>query len=85
MRKSEQHQLIKDLRYYESKMTRGDLELYGMFRKRDKDDEDLDSISQQKLSLLADKYIPRKSKKDLEDLWNKMTKNNSEVRDKDEV
>lgn len=77
MRKSEQHQLIKDLEYYESKMTRDDLDLYGMLRKRDKDDEDLDSISRQQLSLLVDKYVPRKSKKDLEDLWNKMTQKNS--------
>ncbi|MBR9976928.1 MAG: hypothetical protein KFH87_02465 [Bacteroidetes bacterium] len=53
----EQHKLVKELRDYEAKMSRSELEMFEMFRKRDKDDEDLDNISRKKLKALHEKYV----------------------------
>jgi hypothetical protein len=53
----EQHKIIRELRDREMKMTRAEREMFDMFRKRDKDDEDLDSISRKKLMELYEKYI----------------------------
>lgn len=53
----EQHKLVKELRDYEAKMSRSELEMFEMFRKRDKDDEDLDNISRKKLLALHEKYV----------------------------
>lgn len=53
----EQHKIIRELRDREMKMTRAEQEMFEMFRKRDKDDEDLDSISRKKLMELYEKYI----------------------------
>ncbi|RCK72448.1 MAG: hypothetical protein IGBAC_0522 [Ignavibacteriae bacterium] len=58
MTKSEQHKIIETLRDYIHKMNRYELEDYEMFRKRDRDDEDLDSISLKKLIELYEKYVP---------------------------
>lgn len=58
MTKSEQHKIIETLRDYTHKMDRYELEAYEMFRKRDRDDEDLDSISLKKLLELYEKYVP---------------------------
>ncbi len=57
MTKSEQHKLVVELRDHEMKMTRAESEAFDMFRKRDKDDEDLDTISRKKLVELHDKYV----------------------------
>jgi hypothetical protein len=46
---------------------------FEMFAKRDKDDEELDALSTMKLEALQRKYIVRKSKKDIEELFKKMT------------
>ncbi len=53
----EQHKIIRELRDREMKMTRAEQEMFDMFRKRDKDDEDLDSISRKKLMELYEKYV----------------------------
>lgn len=58
MTKTEQHKIIKMLEDYTHKMNRYELEDFEMFRKRDKDDEDLDSISLKKLLELYEKYVP---------------------------
>jgi len=54
----EQHKIIVELMDYAPKMKRYDQEDFAMFVKRDKDDEDLDSISQKRLMRLYDTYIP---------------------------
>lgn len=59
MNSIEQHRLIQDLREHEVRMTRSEQELFVMFRKRDYDDEDLDTLSQRKLLELHDKYAAR--------------------------
>jgi hypothetical protein len=59
----EQHKLVRELRDVEMKMTRPEQEMFDMFRKRDKDDEDLDTLSRKKLLELYDKYIVSKRPK----------------------
>lgn len=53
----EQHKLIRELRDHAARMTRAEAETFDMFRKRDKDDEDLDTLSKKKLQELYDKYV----------------------------
>lgn len=53
----EQHKIIRELRDFEARMTREEQEMFDMFRKRDKDDEDLDRVSKEKLQDLYDRYV----------------------------
>jgi hypothetical protein len=53
----EQHRMILELKDYVRKMKRDDEEMFAMFEKRDKDDEDLDVPSQKRLEGLHAKYI----------------------------
>jgi len=73
MTKSEQHRMIEELRDYLAKMEKEDRYTYEMFAKRDKDDEDLDSISRHKLEQMHARYIVRKSRKDLDELLRKLS------------
>ena len=59
MTHAEQHKLVVELRDHENKMTRAELEAFDMFRKRDKDDEDLDKQSRAKLMELYETYVVR--------------------------
>ncbi len=52
----EQQKLLDALKKYERKLTGKELEDYKMFVKRQKDDEDFDSISMRRLKELYDKY-----------------------------
>ena len=60
MTHAEQHKMIVELMDYARKMKRYDLEEFEMFVKRDKDDEDLDTIAQKKLMQLYDLFVVRK-------------------------
>jgi len=53
----EQHELITELRDHERKMTRDEQEIFAMFKKRHKDDEELDAISRRKLVEMHKKYV----------------------------
>ena len=53
----EQHRMILDLKDYLRRMTRDEEELFAMYEKRDKDDEDLDVISQKRLEAMHRKYL----------------------------
>ncbi len=53
----EQHKIIRELRDYAMKMSRAEQEQFDMYRKRDRDDEDLDRLSKQKLQEMYDKYV----------------------------
>jgi len=57
MTHAEQHSLIVELMDRARKMKRNDQEDFEMFVKRDKDDEDLDTISQKKLIRLYEQYV----------------------------
>jgi hypothetical protein len=52
-------------------MNQDDRREFEMFAKRDRDDEDLDSIAVRRLEELHEKYVPRKSKADIEALLKK--------------
>ena len=73
MTRSEQHKLIQELKLYSVKMSRDDLQKFEMMLKRDKDDEDLDELSLRDLKTLHSSYVRKQSKKDVEELWKKMT------------
>lgn len=74
MQNLEQKKLLDELKNYERKMTRSDEEQYKMFVKRQKDDEDFDSISFQKLKELHKKYVVRKSKEEIEKMFSDLKK-----------
>ncbi|MEW6511786.1 MAG: hypothetical protein AB1428_12615 [Bacteroidota bacterium] len=57
MTHDEQHKMIVSLMEVSRRMKRYDQEEFEMFVKRDKDDEDLDTVSQKKLVRLFDQYI----------------------------
>lgn len=59
MTHAEQHKLIVELMDYSRNMKRYDQEEFEMFVKRDKDDEDLDTMSQKKLLRLYETYARR--------------------------
>jgi hypothetical protein len=59
---AEQRERISELRYLSRLMSREDYELFEMFQKRHKDDEDLDTISQKRLEQMYVKYKAMKSK-----------------------
>ncbi len=63
--------MILELRDYSSKMNRDDLYEFEMLLKRDKDDEDLDSVSHLKLQTLYSRYVRKKTKQDVEELLRK--------------
>ncbi len=61
MTHAEQHRMIEELMEYSRKMSRYDQEEFEMFVKRDKDDEDLDAISQRRLKQLHATYVGQSS------------------------
>ena len=58
----DQRKMIEALRYKTSKMVSKDRYDYEMYVKRDKDDEDLDSISLRRLREIFEKYAETKYK-----------------------
>lgn len=77
----EQKKYFEILKRYERKFTPKELEDYKMLVKRDKDDEDLDKLSMQRLIALYEKYHVNREKKNLDYLFKKpsedQTENNS--------
>ena len=82
MRIIEQHKLIQELRDNLSKMSPTDRYDFEMFAKRDKDDEELDALSTMKLEAMQRKYIVKKTKKDIEDLFKKMSNQSPDEKEK---
>lgn len=60
MTRVEQHKMIEALHDYEHRMKGRDLEDFQMFRKRDRDDEELDQLSRRRLQELYEKYVPER-------------------------
>lgn len=76
----EQKRYFEILKKYERKFNPKELEDYKMLVKRDKDDEDLDKLSMQRLIALYEKYHVNREKKNLDYLFKKpseQTENNS--------
>jgi hypothetical protein len=63
MTHAEQHKMIVELRDYARTMSRYDQEEFEMFVRRDKDDEDLDTLSQKRLMQMYDQYLARKGRR----------------------
>jgi hypothetical protein len=59
----EQHRMILELKDVVHRMTRDDEELFAMYMKRDKDDEDLDVVSQTRMEAMYGTYVVRKGRK----------------------
>ena len=60
MTRVEQHKIIEMLRDYTHKMRGRDLDDFEMFRKRDRDDEDFDEPSRNRLTALYVQYVPER-------------------------
>ena len=60
MTHADQHQMIMELMDYSRKMKRSEQEDFEMFAKRDKDDEDLDSLTRKRLQAMYEKFIERR-------------------------
>lgn len=71
MRHTDQKKYIETLKRYERKFDRNELKEYQMFAKRQKDDEDLDNISFQKLKDLYTKYYVNREKIDINEFFKK--------------
>ncbi len=67
----EQKRYFEILKKYERKLNSNELEDYKMLVKRDKDDEDLDKLSMQRLIALFEKYHVNREKKNLDFLFKK--------------
>ncbi len=66
-----QKKYLDTLKRYERKFDKSELYIYKMFVKRNKDEEDLDKLSLQKLENLYKKYHLNREKKDYDDLFKK--------------
>jgi hypothetical protein len=73
MRIIEQHKLVNELKDFGGKMSSAERYEFDMMQKRDKDDEELDALSTAKLETMHRKYVVRRSKKDIEELFKKMS------------
>lgn len=73
----DQKKFIDALRRYENKMDSRERYDYKIFVKRQKDDEEFDTISQKKLSDLYIKYYVNRQKKSLDSLFKKSDDNNN--------
>lgn len=71
MTRVEQHKIVLDLAQVSGTMNTHDGSEFAMFQKRDKDDEDLDFVSQQRLDELHKKYVTRRKPKDIDGLLRK--------------
>jgi len=63
--------MLNDLKDCLSKMGRQDQYDFEMFMKRDKDDEELDSLSLKKLEEMHRRYVVHKTRKDIEEMLKK--------------
>lgn len=71
MRSREQKTYFETLKRYERKFERNELDDYKMLLKRDKDEEELDNLSLQRLKTLYEKYYVNREKKNLDQLFKK--------------
>lgn len=74
----EQKKYFEILKKYERKFNPKELDDYKMLVKRDKDDEDLDKLSMQRLITLYEKYHVNREKKNLDFLFQKPVDEHSE-------
>jgi len=73
MNRQDQQRMIRDLREYTMKMTRDDLYEYEMLDMRNRDDEEFDGLAQRTLERLTARYVKRRTRADVEEIWKKLT------------
>ncbi len=73
MTSAEQHKMVQQLKRALLKMSPDERREFEMMVKRDRDDEDLDSITMSKLRDFHAKYFPKHSGQDIEEKWKKIT------------
>lgn len=81
MRIIEQHKIIQELKDFFPKMSASDRYDFEMFQKRDKDEEELDALATAKLEAMQKRYVVRKTKKDIEEMFKKFTSGSPEKKD----
>jgi hypothetical protein len=72
MKREQQHKMVLSLRERQNVMSGEDREAFAMMLKRDKDDEELDSITLRELNRMLEQYVKRRSREDLESRWKKL-------------
>ncbi len=75
MKRDEQHKMVQAVREHTGKMTQKEKDEFAVLLKRDRDDEDLEAESLQRLISLHRKYVEKRTREDLEDRWKKLTGN----------
>ena len=75
MRILDQHKLVRELKDFVGKMTSSERYDFEMMQKRDKDEEELDRLAWARLETMHKRYVVKKTKKDIEELFRKMTSN----------
>jgi hypothetical protein len=75
MRILDQHKLVRELKDYIGKMTSSEKYDFEMMQKRDKDEEELDQLAWERLETMHKRLVVKKTKKDIEELFRKMTSN----------
>ncbi len=71
----EQKKFLAELKKNEFRMNPKDSDTFKMFMKRDKDEEEFDTVSFARLRELYDKYITNRPKPSAEDLFRKYSGN----------
>jgi hypothetical protein len=74
----EQHKMVHRLKQVIAKMNPSERQSFEMMVKRDRDDEELDSLTMIKLKQLHEKFYPKNTKQALEEKWNKLVNNKNE-------
>ncbi len=72
----EQRKMIQRLKPVAAKMNSIERQAFEMMVKRDRDDEELDSITMAKLKQMHEKFFPKNTKQDLENKWNRLISGN---------
>jgi len=67
----DQKKFLTELKRFEWKMTPKEKDEFKMFIKRDKDEEEFDTVSFAKLKSIFDKYISNQPKKNFDHFFNK--------------
>ncbi len=78
MSSREQKSYFETLKRYTQKFESKELEDYKMLLKRHKDDEDLDKLSMQRLSVLYEKYHVNRERKNYDQFFTKPTQSDTE-------
>ena len=70
----EQHKMILALRDVAPRMTREEQTRFTMYEKRDRDDEELDDLSRERMEAMHAKYCAASSKQAMDEKWKKLFK-----------